>query len=80
MRDECAARWKIDGGEPGLASSRYASADVVRGTVSCELTSMVFENIEMRNPAGFLLEDARHGYIQYIRYFSRFRRVPPHVC
>lgn len=26
---------------------------------------MVFENIEMRNP-GFLLEDARHGYIQYI--------------
>ncbi|KAG5344339.1 SSH phosphatase, partial [Acromyrmex charruanus] len=27
---------------------------------------MVFENIEMRNPAGFLLEDARHGYIQYI--------------
>ncbi|XP_029158133.1 protein phosphatase Slingshot homolog 2 isoform X3 [Nylanderia fulva] len=27
---------------------------------------MVFENIEMRNPAGFLFEDARHGYIQYI--------------
>ncbi|XP_066588242.1 protein phosphatase Slingshot isoform X2 [Prorops nasuta] len=26
---------------------------------------MVFENIAMRNP-GFLLEDARHGYIQYI--------------
>lgn len=31
---------------------------------------MVFENIEMRNP-GFLLEDARHGYIQYIRYLFR---------
>lgn len=28
---------------------------------------MVFENIEMRNP-GFLLEHARHGYIQHIRY------------
>ncbi|KAK0178762.1 hypothetical protein PV327_007620 [Microctonus hyperodae] len=26
---------------------------------------MVFQNIDMRNP-GFLLEDARHGYIQYI--------------
>ncbi|XP_054014531.1 protein phosphatase Slingshot isoform X2 [Hylaeus anthracinus] len=26
---------------------------------------MVFESVEMRNP-GFLLEDARHGYIQYI--------------
>lgn len=36
--------------------------------VSREPSSMVFENIEMRNPTGFLLEDARHGYIQYIRY------------
>lgn len=57
-------RWKIDGGERLTAEVRVGR---VRG-VSCELTPMVFENIEMRNPAGFLLEDARHGYIQYIRY------------
>lgn len=62
-------RRKIDGGERLTAEVRVGR---VRG-VSCELTPMVFENIEMRNPAGFLLEDARHGYIQYIRYLpSRF--------
>lgn len=58
-------RRKIDGDERLVAEVRGVGR--VRG-VSCELTSMVFENIEMRNPAGFLLEDARHGYIQYIRY------------
>jgi len=58
-------RKKIDEGKRLVAE--------VRG-VSCELTPMVFENIEMRNPAGFLLEDARHGYIQYIRYLPRIRQ------
>lgn len=65
-------RWKIDGGE------RLTGEVRVRG-VSCELTPMVFENIEMRNPAGFLLEDARHGYIQYIRYFPRYLHVTPRI-
>lgn len=35
-----------------------------RWPVAC-VDFMVFESVEMRNP-GFLLEDARHGYIQYI--------------
>lgn len=77
-KDSCNARFKcarasqvqrsekkIDG-EAEWLSSVYSHR--ARG-VSRGRTPMVFENIEMRNPAGFLLEDARHGYIQYIRYF-----------
>lgn len=67
-------RWKIDGSERLTAEVRVSR---VRG-VPCELTPMVFENIEMRNPAGFLLEDARHGYIQYIRYLPS--RFTPRIC
>lgn len=76
-KDSCNARFKcaranqvqrsekkIDG-EAEWLSSVYSHR--ARG-VSRGRTPMVFENIEMRNPTGFLLEDARHGYIQYIRY------------
>ncbi|XP_011868694.1 PREDICTED: uncharacterized protein LOC105562449 isoform X1 [Vollenhovia emeryi] len=59
------ARWKYDGVGERLTAAEVRVVSRVRG-VPCELTPMVFENIEMRNPAGFLLEDARHGYIQYI--------------
>lgn len=42
----------------------YRFVDVVQ--MLCHLP-MVYENLGMRN-RGFFFEDARHGYIQYLRY------------